>query len=182
MKLVPLCLAVLLFSSCSHSLKNETMEALRSVTEKSEIGTVEYTLRKVIKLDDKATWYKYGDRKILFSATAYLKAGVDMKDFDFETLSVDTYSKSISVTLPRPKILSFRMPEEEIHEEYCRVSGLRSEFTPEQKLELKQQGEKAILAEVSEMGVLDEAAKNAEAMFTAIFTQLGYQHISVKFK
>ena len=51
------------------------------------LSTTEYTLGKVIKLDDEGEWYMLGDRKILISCKAKVKAGVDLgqiKDDDIK--------------------------------------------------------------------------------------------------
>ena len=50
----------------------------------SQIGTVEYTITKLIIADDDA-FYKIGARKTIFSCKVKAKAGVDMKDFTGNT-------------------------------------------------------------------------------------------------
>lgn len=170
-----------ILSSCARDVEKETMEKVECLAEMTELGTVEYTVKKIISVDD-AVWYKYGDRKLLFSSVAYLKAGIDMSGFKPENVKVDTKNSTIAATLPKAKLLSFNMPLEEIKQEYSRVSKLRFDFTPEERLDLKQQGEKAIREEISSLGILNEAEKNAEDFFTAVFTQLGYRTITVKFE
>ena len=173
--------AVLLLAGCGHTADNRQEEKVRALSSMSELGTVEYTVKKIIKADDDV-WYKYGDRKILFSSVAYLKAGIDLKDFKAEDIVFDKASGTIRATFPKAKLLSFNMPADEIRQEYCRVSGFRSAFTPEERLTLKQQGEMAIRRDVAEMGILEEAESNAEAFFTAMFSDLGYEKIIVRFE
>lgn len=151
------------------------------MTEMSELGTVEYTIKKIIKADD-AIWYKYGDRKILYQSTAYLKAGIDMSGFKSEDVKLDKENGTISVTFPQAKVLSFNMPLDEIKLEYCRVSGFRQNFTPEERLDLKQQAEAAIREDIPNMGILNDAEKNAKEFFSAMFSQFGYDTINVEFK
>ena len=65
-----------------HSCKPEEdsiNKKIMGIESMAELGTVEYTVTKIIKAND-AAWYRYGDRKILFSSVAYLKAGIDMQE------------------------------------------------------------------------------------------------------
>lgn len=66
------CLALL---SCDTEelKKGEIEEQLRDL---QELGTSEYVLNKIIIAEDNQ-WYSIGDRKVVISMTASLKAGVD---------------------------------------------------------------------------------------------------------
>ena len=147
----------------------------------AELVTVEYTIKKIINADD-AAWYKYGDRKILFTCTAFLKAGIDMKDFSPDDVVVNRENKSITVTLPDAKLLSYNIPPEMIKQEFCNVTGFRFGFTPQDKQNLKLQGEQSILEDIPNYGILEDARKNAKEFFEATFAQLGYKNITVKFR
>lgn len=68
--IVALCL-----SSCGNSLKDGFDSKMHTIGA-AELGTVEYTITKVVKADDNADWYKFGDRKILFTVKATMKAGI----------------------------------------------------------------------------------------------------------
>ncbi len=147
----------------------------------AELGTVEYTVTKIIKASDDA-WYKYGDRKILFTCTAFLKAGIDLNNISKDNVKINSFSKSIDVVLPKAKLLSFNMPPELIEEKFSQVSGLRFSFTPEEKQDLKVQGEKAILEDLDNLGILKEAEKNATEFFNAFLSRSGYETINIKFE
>ena len=71
----------LLFFSCSENLQQLTESKMQELAAMSELGTVEYTVTKVIKGAD-VSWYTVGDRKILFSCQVKLKAGIDMSEFN----------------------------------------------------------------------------------------------------
>ena len=79
---------LLLCASCNSdvakqlTLKEKMNAKISELTEMNELGTVEYKVTKVIKASDDAKWYQFGDRKILFQCTAFLKAGVDLNKFD----------------------------------------------------------------------------------------------------
>ena len=170
-----------LFLSCGRASNDALSEKIHGLEELSELGTVEYTINKIIKADD-ATWYKYGERKILFSCTAFLKAGIDMKDFKAEDVIIDKSSKSITVSLPKAKLLSYNIPPEMIHQEFCSVTGFRFDFSPQDKQDLKVQGEQSIIEDIPGYGILEDAEKNAKLFFEAMFSQFGYETIVVNFK
>ena len=76
MKKMMLLVGVLLIflSSCERkkdviaklTLQEKMNAKVAELTEMSELGTVEYTVTKVVKASDDAKWYQFGDRKILF--------------------------------------------------------------------------------------------------------------------
>lgn len=179
--LISLLFAAALVLSCGRSSDEMIAKKIQSFSEMSELGTVEYTVKKIIKADD-ASWYKYGDRKILISCTAFLKAGIDMKGFSADRITVSKATRSITAVLPKARLLSFNMPPEMIIQEFSRVSGLRFNFTPEEKQDLMAQAEGDILKDVPTLGILEDAENNAAEFFRTWFSQIGYDNITVKFE
>ena len=117
---------LLVAASCG-SRQRTAEQTLRELSAAGELVTCEYTVSKVIKADDMVPW-KIGDRKILFSCNAYLKAGVDMAAYNPAKTVIDQEKKSVILVLPSPKVLSVNIPVEEIRLVYSRVTGLRDEF------------------------------------------------------
>ena len=147
----------------------------------AELGTVEYTVTKIIKAND-PKWYKHGERKILFSSVAYIKAGIDMQEFSMNNVTYDKEAKSVSVVLPRAKVLSFNMPPEKIDLVFCETSGARKDFTIEETNDLKIQAENSIREDIPNMGILQDAENNAKGFFKVLLTQLGFEIITIKFE
>lgn len=177
-KLILFVCAATLLCSCGPTLQKQTAKKMQELTTMSELGTVEYTVSKVIKCNDQI-WYKVGDRKILFSCQAHLKAGIDMSQFRPENVVVS--GRTIEVTLPQPALLSMNMPAEEAKLVYEKTGALRCNFTAQERNLLLQQGEEAIRNDVPNLGILNDAKKNAEMFFTALLKQLGYNTITIKF-
>lgn len=142
---------------------------------------MEYTVKKVIKASD-VQWYTVGDRKILFTCTAYLKAGIDLGKLSDEDVIIDKADKAVEVTLPHAKLLSINMPAEAVVLEYSSVSFFRSSFSAEERNELLKQGEADIIADVGNMGILADAESNASGFFSAMLYQLGFEKVTVKFE
>lgn len=174
-------LSLPLLFSCRSVEEKGLDETMRSLSVAGELVTCEYTVSKVIKADDMVPW-KIGERKILFTCKAYLQAGVDMASYNPEKTVADPERKSIILVLPAPKLLSVNIPVEQIKQEYSHVTGLRFEFTAEERANFLKQGEASIRAEVSSMGILRDARINAESYFTALLTDLGYKDINIYFE
>ena len=170
-----------MFLSCKPAIEELVDEKVQSLSEMAELGTVEYTIKKVIRAED-TVLYKYGERKILFTCTAFLKAGIDMAGFSEENIEIDMATNDITVTLPKTSILSYHLPADMIHQEFCNVPFYRSNFTLEEKQDLKKQAEKDILEDVPSYGILEEAEKNALLFFEAMFKQIGFNTVTVKFE
>ena len=171
--------AVLVLGSCSR--KDKLDEAFSKAVSCAELGTVEYTITKLVIADDDA-FYKFGDRKIIFSCTTTMKAGIDLKDFKREDVVLSKDGKSVDVQLPQPKILSFNMSAEDIKLEYSKVSGLRTGFNTDERNNLLKQGEKAILDDAPNLGIYEDAKKNATEFFKALLGRCGYETVNVTFK
>ena len=70
----------LLFTSCRQKEKEHDLPStILAIQQTGKLATAEYTLTKIIRASDDQTWYKIGDRKILMSCEAHLKAGVDLQ-------------------------------------------------------------------------------------------------------
>lgn len=177
-----LLLIIALFACCACSSEQKRIEAAFGKIENvAQIGTVEYTIKKLIIADDDA-FYKMGARKIIFSCKAIVKAGIDMKDFTLEDVKYDRANKTISVNLPSPSILSFNMPMEEIKCEFSKVSGIRSDFNAEERNHLLVQGEQNIRADLENLGIIKDAKENATQFFQTLLNSAGYKNVVVNFK
>lgn len=169
-------------SSCGESLSDKIETKMPTFTEMADLGSVEYTVKKVIKANHVGEWYKIGDRKILFSCTAYLKAGIDLSSFSMQNVIIDESKKEATITLPHAKLLSLNMPANETVLVYDQVSFLRSNFSAEERNMLLRQGEQDILNNINEIGIIQDAEANASDFFTAMLKQMGFESIIVNFE
>jgi len=170
-------LLFLLFSCAEQSPvpKAEVYE-IRNI---GELSTTEYTVGKIVKLDDEAEeWYKFGDRKLLIHCKAKIKAGVDLSKLKDGDIKVS--GKTIEITLPPAKIITFSMDPNLVRTEMESVTGLRSNFTQSEKNSFLKQGEEAIKKDILETGILRDAEANAEAFLTDFYEQMGFEKVTVK--
>lgn len=168
-------------TSGSCSKKQDVSEKILQLREMSELGTVEYTVKKVISAND-TTWYKLGDRKIYFTCEAVVKAGVDLKRFSASNVKISDGGRTVAVVLPRAKILSVNLPPHKIQEKYCSVTGFRSSFTPEERLALQRQAEVDIRRKVQESGICADAERNAAELVRTLLSGGGREVVNVKFE
>ena len=164
------------------SLGKKLNQKMSEMTEVAELGSVEYTITKIVKASDDKNWFKVGDRKILFNCTAYLKAGIDMGQFDASKMEVNEETKSVVMVLPHAKLLSFNMPPDKSVLAYENVSTFRSNFSATDRNHLLALGEADIREDVPNLGILEDAEKNASSFFRSLLGQLGFEQVTVKFE
>lgn len=141
------------------------------------LSTTEYTLGKIIKWNDDGEWYKFGDRKILLSCKATVKAGVNLnaiKDSDIEVKG-----KQITIQLPPPEIVSFEMNPDLIRTEMTEVNGFRSNFSQDDKAKALQKGEESIRKDLKKLNILDEAERNAKTFLVDFYKNQGFEQVIV---
>lgn len=181
----PLLLAVLLALSCCNgraAVEDTVQREIEAITAMKQLCLVEYRVSKIVKADDDGAWYKIGDRKILLSCTAYLKAGIDLATFGPDDVDIDWTGKRVSVTIPHATLLSLDMPASEIREEYDHVTMFRQSFSAEERNALLRQGEKQIRRSVPSLGILEKADENARRFFESVFQKMGFETVEVSFR
>lgn len=164
------------------AVEDTVQREIEAITAMKQLSLVEYRVSKIIKADDEGAWYKIGERKILLSCTAYLKAGIDLATFGPDDVDVDWTGKRVSITIPHATLLSLDMPASEIRQEYDHVTMLRQSFTAEERNALLRQGEKQIRDSVPSLGILEKADENARRFFESVFQKMGFESVEVSFR
>ena len=139
-------------------------------------------MRKAVKARDEGDWFKIGNRRILFSCTAHLKAGINLERIPLDRLSVDEATCSVTLVLPHATVFSINIPPEEIRLEYEDVTGFRQRFSDQERQALLRQGEREIVRDLPKLGILAEAEANAEGFFRPLLEQLGFENIQIRFE
>lgn len=165
--------------SCEEEKKLPVNEVYE-IREIGELSTTEFVFSKVLKINDEGEWYKLGDRKILISCKAKVKAGIELKNIRKEDIVVS--GNNLTIYLPRPKITSFNMDPNSVKTEMANVSGMRYSFSQEEKNEILQMGEKSICESLQETGIYDEAKKNVIYFVTEFYTQMGFEKVTVEIR
>ena len=177
-----LCFLIGMQGCTSKADDTELRQEIESITSMKELGLVEYRVRKIIKADDPGEWYKIGDRKILLSCTAYLKAGIDLSGVSAADIVADRSTGKVTVTLPHATLLSLDIPASEIRQEYDQVTLLRSSFSVQERNALLRQGERQIRGSVPSLGILRKAEENAQKFLESVFYPMGFSTVEINFK
>lgn len=145
----------------------------------SDLATVEYTVTKIIKANDNKTWFKLGDRKILMSCEAHIKAGVDMSLITKNDFTID--DKEITLLLPQPKVISLSIPAETIKVEFQDISLFRDPFKTAERDQLAAQAETQIRSSIDSLGILQQAKINTSLFVNNLLVRLGYEKINITY-
>lgn len=169
-----------LVASCAPKEEEAPIDRVRKIKEMAELGTTEYTVTKIVAASDDQTWYKVGNRKVLFSCEARIKAGIDLSTLKDEDITIQ--GRSVSVALPKAKVIYLNMEPSKIKEVYSEVSLTRSGFSNQEKDAILAQGERSIEAAIPEMGILKSAEDNAAALVRAFLAMKDFDQVQVTFK
>ena len=182
---------VFLLSACE--LMPQSKEIVYDIREIGTLSTTEYTVAKVVKLDDEhgiweiwekwddiRSWTKFGDRKILISCRAKIKAGIDLSKIRKEDIKIN--GNSINIVVPTAEVSEFSMEPKYIKTEVESVSWFRDHFTQKEKNEFLKQGEKAIREDIENSGIYSNAEYEAELFITDFYKCQGFEKVIISFE
>jgi len=173
---------LLLLSSCRHKEKERNLPStILAIQETGKLATAEYTLTKIIRASDDQTWYKIGDRKILMSCEAHLKAGIDLQRLDKNDFDVQDDS-TIAVVLPHAQLFSVAIPPNKIQIAYQDIGLLRDPFSAAEREQLLAQAERQIRHLATSLSILQTAETNGVTYMQHLLQQAGYTHVNVTFE
>ena len=169
------------FSTCSFFKKEkESINVIHQIQEMSEMATVEFVVSKVVQVNDVPDWYKIGDRKLLISTKARIKAGTNRKEIGDEDIEIT--GNSIELRIPHARVINLNMDPESIQEEYSRTGFFRRSFTNEERYGFLVQAEKEIYESIPQMGVLNRANAHSVAFFESWLRAMGFEQVHVVVK
>lgn len=170
---------LLCFAGCSQK-KESPKPVLFSLQQIGRLATAEYLFTRIVKASDKDTWYKVGNRKMLLSCTASVKAGIDFSKL--QATQVSEEGKKVSVQLPPPQIFDLNIPPQSIKVAYTDVGVFRDAFSTTEVNAIMKQAESQIRRQLSALPVLATARSNASAFVTRFLTAAGFNEVYVSFQ
>jgi hypothetical protein len=167
-----------LFTACERRLP-KPVETVAMLQHLQNLATVEYTVSKVVKANDNEAWYKAGDRKILITCEAKIKAGIELAGLKQE--DIDISGKGITIHLPLPKILTVNMPPDKVKVAYSDVGIFRDDFTASERDALVAQAEKQMWAAGESLGITTQAKLNTQTFLNNFLIQLGFEKVTLTY-
>ena len=171
------CIAPLFFSCKKKQL--DASQTILHIKELGELVTAQYTLSKIVKASDDKTWYKIGERKIIISCEANLKAGVDLQHLTEKNISVK--DSSITLQLPPARIFSLSIPPDKIQVRYSDVDLFRDPFSAAEQEQMLRQAEAQIRQLADSLDILKTAEANAVIFLQSLLHQSGFKQVQVSF-
>ena len=190
LKWLPAVLSVFLILGCSSGQANKKLvrKTVAKISPEKRLELVSYKTKSVARSgeDDKEKlFFIIGDRKMLISFQAEVKAGIDMNDFDPKRdITIKRRGKSAVIRLPEPVILEINVPTDSVNLEYEETGLFRRKIESDEVAHVARQGRENILQEIQNgqrYPIIPEARENARRTFTALFNGLGYEKVEVIF-
>lgn len=183
-------LPVLVLAGCSsdQASKKVVQKTIAKITPEQRLELVSYKTKSVARSgeDDKdKAFYIIGDRKMLVSFLADVRAGIDLKDFNpKKDIILRRKDRSAVIKLPDPVVFSCDVPVDSVNFEKGEKGVFRSKFTHDEVVHVASLGKQNILKEIENQQrypILKDAKENARRTFTSLFNALGYTKVEVVF-
>lgn len=154
--------------------EENTATVVEQVQTLSDLVTVKYVLEKVVILED-AKWY--GENRVLLLAHGIVKAGIDLKDFTAEDVTIS--DKKISIKLPPPQITDAYLDDKN-SQVIDHTTGLLREFDKDLEQAARQNAVDDIRRAARTDGILDEADKRAKLELEVFLRQAGFEQVEFR--
>ncbi len=150
---------------------------VQQIQQLSELVSVKYTVQKTIGLEEKKV--PFGAEKILLFVQAEVLAGVDLASLEATDVSVLEGGKVV-VHLPAARILHVVIDDKQTKVWDRQITWWTPWVPPNPDLERRARlaARESIEAAAREMGILDEAQKNAESVIRGLLTALGADSVT----
>ncbi len=148
---------------------------INDVRSLARLETIQYSVEKIITADTGQDVFGplFGDR-LLFVAHGVVIAGIDLNQLEASDLKLR--SGVLIVRLPEAEIFIATLDNEKSYV-YDHQTGLFTKGEQDLETLARQAAEKEIYNAALEDGILDQAAVNAEAYLSKLFSTLGFENV-----
>jgi len=149
---------------------------LREIQRLDELVAVKYSLQKVVGLREEKV--PVGEESLLLIVQARVLGGIELSKMSVDNVRLNATDRAV-LRLPAPRILHVYLDEKET-QVWDRKITWWTPWVPYNK-DLERQARLKALEEVKktalDMGILDEAQRNAELAIRALLTGLGIREV-----
>ena len=148
---------------------------INEVRSLARLETIQYSVEKIITAEtgQEAFGPLFGDR-LLFVAHGVVIAGIDMNQLEASDLNLR--GGVLTVRLPDAEVFIATLNNEKSYV-YNRETGLFTKGEQDLETLARQAAEKEIYQAALEDGILDQAAVNAQAYLSKLFSTLGFDNV-----
>lgn len=162
-------------------LVTSTPSVVTAVRDLERLQTVEFHIERVIDLRDRQSLL-FGlirtQDAILFVAVGEVTAGVDLGELREEDVEVDFDTRTATITLPPPRVLSTRLDNERSWV-FARTTDVLARRQEDLETQARREAESTLEQSAIDAGILDRARTNAEQTVEAFVRSLGYTVVTV---
>jgi hypothetical protein len=151
---------------------------VRQIQGLSELVSVKYTVQKVVGLEQKKT--PVGTEKLLLIVQAEVLAGVDLAAVAPSNLKI-LPGENVKLTLPPARILHIVIDDKETKVWDRQITWWTPWVSPDPDLERQARlaATKSIERAALDMGILDQARRNAETVIRNLLQALGAKSVTL---
>ena len=162
----------------SSGRKLDAVSVVHEIQRLNELVSVKYTVQKVVGLEQQKV--PFGSEKLLLFVQAEALAGIDLSSLaasDVKLLSAG----GMQVLMPPPKIVHIVIDDKETKVWDRRITWWTPwvPFNPDLERQARLAAKDSIERAAIEMGILDQARRNAEAGIRSLLETFGVKSVSV---
>ncbi|MGA3188080.1 MAG: DUF4230 domain-containing protein [Bryobacteraceae bacterium] len=174
-------LAAVFFISIDHRPPAGLVDApamVREIQALSELVSVKYTVQKVVGLEEKKS--PVGSEKLLLIVQAEILAGVDLAALSPGAIKILPHNE-IKIALPPARIFHVVIDDKETKVWDRQITWWTPWVSPDPDLERQARlaASKSVEQAALDMGILDQARRNAETVIRNLLQALGAKSVTV---
>lgn len=163
--------------ACSKKPAPDHTQLYEEIRHVNQMEFASMAVTKTVKTE-RSDWYKVGKRIAVYSFDTYLKAYIDLYQFEMENMEFDEENKTVKVTLPPVKI-EIAGRDMEMKKEYENVGMFRTEIDSKERARMKEKASADLKKELEgnpeyKQRLEDTARRKARSYFENLFKNADY--------
>ena len=170
-------LAIPLLFACTKKTAPDHTQLYEEIRHVNKMEFASMAVTKTVKTE-RSDWYKVGKRIAVYSFDTYLKAYIDLYQFDMENMEFDEENKTVKATLPPVKI-EIAGRDMSMKKEYENVGMFRTDIDSKERAKMKEKASADLKKELEgnpeyKQRLEDTARRKARSYFETLFKNAGY--------
>lgn len=151
---------------------------VQQIRQASELVSVKYTVQKVVGLEEKKV--PFGAERILLFVQAEVLGGVDLASLEPRHVTVER-DRSVTIYLPPPRILQVVIDDHQTKVWDRRITWWTPWVpqNPDLERQARLKAREAIEQAAIEMGLVEQARRNAETVIRVLLAPLGAASVTI---